>query len=118
MNTIFLIIFLILTIKANPESNISCENEEIVAYGASDCKYRKIEQTENEDFCCFVHYINKYDMTTKGCAAISKDDYYKINDIVKSYERIQEIKIKSFDCKSGWIKNVLVLSFVIIALTC
>ena len=111
MTKILQVIFLILLLQIVKSANKTrCENDEQVVFSAMDCMFRKMEENQNEDHCCFIKYKTKLDKIIKGCAPLSEKEYENIEETIESFENLQDIEIQTFDCFSTFIKfNIIVL---------
>ena len=117
MNKIVFTLFMILLVQEIKSSNKTrCESDDQEVFNAFDCKFRKMEENQNEDYCCFIQYKTKLDKTIKGCAPLSENEYDDIEETIESYENLQDIKIQTLDCFSSFIKYSLTLIYIFLIL--
>ena len=77
------------------------------AYSLDFCRTTKKQSEMNK--CCYVRY-KKDDKTYYGCAEITLDDFYRIDDTIDSLESSNSgIEIKTFDCKSNYLYGSFLL---------
>ena len=60
-------------------------------------------EKENNKYCCYCEYLQNGE-DKKECNTASQEEYDTIDDTIKQYENIFDIKIKSFDCKSTYLQ--------------
>ena len=117
MTKLFQVIFLILLLQIVKSINKSrCENDEQEVFNAFDCMYRKLEENQNEDHCCFIKYKTKLDKTIKGCAPLSEREFENIQETLESYENLQDIEIQTLDCFSFFTFISFTLLYILLFL--
>ena len=89
---------------------LSCVNSkcgEKKANSVKDCKGETPE--EGYKYCCYVDAGDD----GKACLALTQDDYDNIKDYIKKIEE-DNVKVKSLDCKSNYLKFCLISLLVIL----
>ena len=117
MTKILQVIFLLLSIQIVKSANKTrCESDEQVVFNAMDCMFRKMEENQNEDHCCFIKYKTKLDKIIKGCAPLSEKEFENIEETIEYYENLQDIEIQNLDCFSTFIKFDIIIIYILLGL--
>ncbi len=105
MKSLFILISLaIISFVLNDDD---CEG---LASKYSECEKLKVNPSTNH--CCFVKYeYNGQDV--KGCMEITKEQYEKIDDLVKENEKESGVKNFDIDCSSAYL-SISLLSLILI----
>ena len=105
MKSLFILISLaIISFVLNDDD---CEGE---ASKYSDCEKLKVNPSTNH--CCFIKYEYK-GQDVKGCMEITKEQYEKIDEVVKEMEKETEVKDFDIDCSCAYL-SISLLSLILI----
>jgi len=89
-----------------------CDVERSSGSSAKDCN--KYEKEDGFPYCCY-YKIKGDDGENEGCIPLTKDNYDKIKDYIKTIENNEHVDIKKLDCKSIYLE-LSILGFIFLLL--
>jgi hypothetical protein len=92
-------------------SDSAC-NSKTSADKAKDCK--DLATSDAEDYCCYAKGKDENKQSLSRCVTITKENYNKIKDYIKSLED-KGYEVKKLDCKSSYLE-LSVLSIILLLL--
>jgi len=88
-----------------------CSDKKI-ASGSADCE--NLKTSDSDGHCCFAKGKDKNDSPVSTCISVTKSEYDKIKDKIKSLEK-EGYEVDKLDCKSIYIE-LSILSFILLLL--
>ena len=84
----------------------TCLKTEEPATSNTECHNRPLSDGEKAGgaaYCCYFDYLDG-NHEDKSCIPFNQNQYDNMEDTIKAFENLMEVKILSIDCKSSYLQ--------------